>query len=118
MIFTGVSSSRSASTAGPSLAELRDPTRHRELHREAVFACRAHEPRRHNVVKDSTRAFLSVLTRHFLGSSDLPVELLDSFCESKAANTWDAHVAAARPWFAHAVAQGFPAIPADPLRLT
>ena len=35
---------------------------------------------------------------HFLGSSDLPVKLLDSFCERKAANTWDAYVAASRPW--------------------
>ena len=70
-------------------------------------------PRRHKVVKELTQAFLTVLKWHFLGSSDLPVELLDSFCKSNAANTGDAYVAAARPWFAHAVAQGFPAIPAD-----
>ena len=117
VISTGMSSSRSALTAGPSFEELRN----RELHRETVFARRAHKPRRHKVVKSSTRAFVSVLTRHFLRSSDLPVELLDFFfCKSKAANTFDAYVAEARSesWFAHAVAQRFPAIPADQLWLT
>lgn len=82
-----------------------------------MFARRAHVVRRHKAVKDSTKAFLSVLARHFLGSSCLPPELLDSFCKSKAANTWDSYVAAAQPWFAHAVSHGFPAMPADPVRL-
>lgn len=82
-----------------------------------MFARRAHVRRQHKVVKDSTRAFLSVLAQHFLGSSNLPDEFLSSLCESKAANTWDAYVAAAQPWFVHAASHGFPAIPADPVRL-
>lgn len=70
----------------------------------------------HKVVKASTRAFLSVVVRHFLGDSGLPPNLLESLCESKAANTWDSYVGSARPWFAHAAACGFPALPADPVR--
>lgn len=94
------------------MAELLD----RETHRDAVFARRAHEPRAHKVVSPATRAFLEVVVHHFLGGSGLPAELLDSLCESKAASTWDGYVGAARPWFTHAAAQGFPALPADPVR--
>jgi hypothetical protein len=98
--------------AGISLAGLRD----RERHHNALFARRAPQPRLHKTAKGATSAFLADFAARFLGTSGLPASFVTALAETKAASTWDGYVGAARPWFALAEQQGFPALPADPVR--
>jgi hypothetical protein len=99
-----------ASTAGsrPPLSALLE----REVARDALFAARAGEPRRHKTVRPATRALLDSVAASHLAGSGLPQSFLDSLVESKAAQTWDRYAGVIQPWFDHAADLGVPPLPA------
>lgn len=102
----------------PHLTPLRELC-DRETLRAAIAARRAGTPRVHKTLSNDSREFLlGVIRQHFATGNPAaapPASLIDSLLAAKAAGTWERYAHAIRPWFAHAEASGFPALPAGPL---